>query len=309
MTWPITNKEDFRDIKMGRQKQDKVEYFPHYCRHSKSLKRIDSLFKNEGYSLWFRLLEILGDTDGHTINLNNQNELEYILDYTHLDKEQFYHIITKMVDLEMFDPDHYKLGVLWCDNYILGLKSIYTYRRRTLPKKPMIISKNENGENHIRIVFDPDNQEAQSNYNVIQCNTSTSNCNTMRGECNTPTSDCNTMSGECNTMPKKEREESKESKERQPAPPVGAPILQKWKKNVVLKHKTIPDYFVNGIIGRCNGDVFEAGRILYRAKESADPMSYITAGFNKGFILKPCADENTNSPMVKKWIEENFLGV
>ena len=49
---------------MTRPKKQTVDYFPHSCNHKKTIYILEERYGNNGYSFWFKLLEMLGNTEG-----------------------------------------------------------------------------------------------------------------------------------------------------------------------------------------------------------------------------------------------------
>ena len=126
---------------MARISRDKVEYFPHYCAHSKSLKIIESKFGDSGYAFWFRLLELLGDTDGHVYRCDTEPDVEYLhtlYSITTVEKPFLpVEILNTCAALGMIDPELWEEKVIWCQNFVDGLEPVYKNRKRPTPKKPI----------------------------------------------------------------------------------------------------------------------------------------------------------------------------
>jgi len=57
---------------MARQQKQTVDYFPHFTMHKKTLRLMRKNFGDAGYVFWFMLLEVLGATNGHFIDLNEK---------------------------------------------------------------------------------------------------------------------------------------------------------------------------------------------------------------------------------------------
>ena len=49
---------------MSRPRKAVVDYFPHYVNHGKTLFILEQKYGNDGYAFWFKLLEMLGGSDG-----------------------------------------------------------------------------------------------------------------------------------------------------------------------------------------------------------------------------------------------------
>ena len=63
---------------MARPKKQTIDYFPHSCTHGKTMFIIEQKYGNDGYAFWFKLLELLGDTAGHYIDLNDEATQEFL---------------------------------------------------------------------------------------------------------------------------------------------------------------------------------------------------------------------------------------
>lgn len=50
---------------MARPTKETVDYFPHFVKCGRTIFILESKYGNDGYAFWFKLLEILGDTEGH----------------------------------------------------------------------------------------------------------------------------------------------------------------------------------------------------------------------------------------------------
>ena len=56
---------------MARPKKQKVEYFPHFVMSGRTIFILENTYGNDGYAFWFKLLELLGDTEGHYYECEN----------------------------------------------------------------------------------------------------------------------------------------------------------------------------------------------------------------------------------------------
>ncbi len=122
---------------MTRPRKQTVDWFPHYCRHGKTMAILEEKYGNNGYAFWFKLLEILGDTEGHGIDCNNLTNWHYLSTRTHLDEEATDEILNLLAELEAIDSDLWRENrVIWSDNFVGGLTPVYQNRRVTIPAKP-----------------------------------------------------------------------------------------------------------------------------------------------------------------------------
>ena len=322
MTSPNLNREELTGYTMGRtqEKIDKVDYFPHFCRPSKSLRIIDRRYDNEGYSFWWRLLERLGDSNGHFIDLADVVEIQYLADETHLDKNKIIEILSYMSTLGMIDKNLYdNHKIIWSDNLVINLGEVYRKRKRSAPTRPFLKNETEQKVSDLTIACEDSRQPAETipklDVASAQLNAASQSVSAAShhpdaaSQSGSAASQAESADSRQRREEKSKEEKRKEEKRNPPTPPpIGAPFFNGFKKPVVINGKTIPDFFLIGLITKCQNDLFEVGRILYRSRKAGDPMSYIKKGIECGYILKPTEEESTKSAEVKAWIDNLLKG-
>ena len=120
----------------GRPKKQTVDYFPHYCRHGKTMMILEQKYGNDGYAFWFKLLELLGDTEGHQLDLNDPIAWEFLQSKSRLPEETCTEILNLLSKLKAIDPDLWKNQIIWCDNFVQGISDAYRNRVEDTPEKP-----------------------------------------------------------------------------------------------------------------------------------------------------------------------------
>jgi len=98
---------------MARQERNEVDYFPHSVRHGKKMFYLRSKFGNDGYAVWFMLLENIGKASYHYLNLSDDVELMYLSSELKVSDIVLTEIIKDLVKLDEFDKE------LWEENKIL----------------------------------------------------------------------------------------------------------------------------------------------------------------------------------------------
>ena len=98
---------------MARQERNDVDYFPHSVTHGKKMFYLRSKFGNDGYAVWFMLLENLGKASYHYLNLSDDVELMYLSSELKVSDAALTEIINDLVKLDEFDRE------LWEENKIL----------------------------------------------------------------------------------------------------------------------------------------------------------------------------------------------
>ena len=122
---------------MARQERNDVDYFPHPVNHGKKMHYILNKYKNDGYTVWFRLLEELGKASYHYLDLSDEIQLMYLSSTFLVTEEMLTFIISDLVKLEQFDKELYENKILFNIGFNESITDAYKKRNNN------IISKNE----------------------------------------------------------------------------------------------------------------------------------------------------------------------
>ncbi len=126
---------------MARPKKQTVDYFPHNCKHGKTMFILEQKYGNDGYAFWFKLLELLGSSEGHYLKLRNPADWEYLTATTRLQSETCEEILNLLSILEAIDADAWQQRIVWCDKFVENIKEAYRNRIVDLPTKPDCLRK------------------------------------------------------------------------------------------------------------------------------------------------------------------------
>lgn len=110
---------------MARPKKRTVDYFPHYCRHKTTIFILEQRYGNDGYAFWFKLLEMLGNSDGHSIDCNNLHNWEFLIANVRLSEEKSLEILNLLSKLQAIDHELWEGKIIWSDKFIEGIKDAY----------------------------------------------------------------------------------------------------------------------------------------------------------------------------------------
>jgi hypothetical protein len=122
---------------MGRVKKDTVEYFPHYVTHRATLPILDGKYGNDGVAFWWRLLEELGATPGHFLDLKSEERWQLFVVRVKLPEEKVREILDLLCRLEAINSKLWRGSRrIWSQNFVDGLVACYANRRRTPPTIP-----------------------------------------------------------------------------------------------------------------------------------------------------------------------------
>jgi len=121
---------------MARPKKKTVDYFPHSCTHGKTMFIIEQKYGNDGYAFWFKLLELLGDSPGHYIDLNDEAAQEFLQAKTRLGWDICKEILDLLAKLDAIDAELWEHNVVWSQNFVDGISDVYSNRRVETPSRP-----------------------------------------------------------------------------------------------------------------------------------------------------------------------------
>lgn len=122
---------------MARPRKQTVDYFPHYCMGGKTMFILEQKYGNDGYAFWFKLLEMLGASEGHYLQLENPADLEFLTAKTHIEADKCEEILSLLAKLDAIDADLWnEHKVVWSDNFASNISDAYRNRKVDTPSKP-----------------------------------------------------------------------------------------------------------------------------------------------------------------------------
>jgi len=131
---------------MTRPRKNTVDYFPHECQQGKTIFILEQNFQNDGYSTWFKVLEELGKTENHYLDLNNKAYFQYLVARLRVSGEKTLAILDLLSELEAIDKKLWSKKIVWSDNFITGIQDVYKKRTTETPLKPSFRTENPKSE-------------------------------------------------------------------------------------------------------------------------------------------------------------------
>ena len=123
---------------MARPKRTTVDYYPHYVKCGRTIYILEARFGNDGYAFWFKVLEVLGESEGHFYDCSVSSNWEYLLAKTRVNAQTATEIIGVLINLGKIDKELWeKNRVIWIENFVNNLTEVYRTRRTELPQKPV----------------------------------------------------------------------------------------------------------------------------------------------------------------------------
>lgn len=153
---------------MARPKKENIDYFPHYCDHGKTLFIIESLYGNDGYAFFYKLLERLGKSRGHFIDCRNQEDWEFLVAKTNVSEEMAENILNKLSSMGKIDTELWSTKIIWMQTFIDSIADVYKNRRMETPVKPNSY-KPEPQEAVVSTVHNPQSKVNKSKRTLCDC--------------------------------------------------------------------------------------------------------------------------------------------
>ena len=123
----------------GRPEKYTISYFPHYTKDSKSIFIIENIYGSEGYSFWFKLLELLCNSKNLFFDCNENGNIEYLSAKTKTTIDQAKNILDTLASIDCIDKELWNKGkIIWCQSLVDEVKDIYKKRKSNVPLKPVL---------------------------------------------------------------------------------------------------------------------------------------------------------------------------
>jgi hypothetical protein len=103
---------------------------------------LEEQFGNDGYAFWYKLKERLTAAEGHYLDCRNPAKWKTICATAHVDEVKGEAIMVLLREMEAIDKDLWDLRVVWCQDMVNNLTTLYKDRKRSLPEKPRFTPEN-----------------------------------------------------------------------------------------------------------------------------------------------------------------------
>lgn len=122
---------------MSRPERKNVDYFPHDVNHGKKMFYIRQKYKNEGYALWFLLLEELGKADNHYLDLREETELMYLSAQLMTTETQLMSVITDLSKIKAINNKLWEQHrIIFSEKFIESIADAYDRRNNKCMNLP-----------------------------------------------------------------------------------------------------------------------------------------------------------------------------
>lgn len=125
---------------MARKERNSVDYFPHSVIHGKKMFYIRNKYRNDGYATWFILLEKLGSSEYHYLDLKEEIELMYLSSEIMVEHDTLNKIINDLVSIGEFDKELWdNEKILFNQKFIENIQDAYKKRNNDCIDKESLI--------------------------------------------------------------------------------------------------------------------------------------------------------------------------
>ena len=158
---------------MAREQRKDVDYFPHDCTHGRKMHIIETRYGNDGYAVWFKLLEQLGKANNHYIDISEEMTLMFLTSVFKVDEETTLKILSDLSKLEAIDKELFEdHKIIWSDKFCKSIEDAYKKRKQKMFSKEDIFNlinfnperiEQKNGKK----ALNPERNEHQSSEKVV----------------------------------------------------------------------------------------------------------------------------------------------
>ncbi|MCD7811931.1 MAG: DUF4373 domain-containing protein [Ruminococcus sp.] len=130
---------------MGRPKKQTVDYFPHFVSAgSKTIFILEQNWGNDGYSFWFKLLELLGRSEGHYFDCSAAANEKYLIALMKVGADTANEILTTLAEIGNIDGELWtQHKIIWCQSFVDNLRDVYMRRSVDIPQRPFAAPNDE----------------------------------------------------------------------------------------------------------------------------------------------------------------------
>jgi hypothetical protein len=125
-------------MNLGRPIKQGIDYFPHDVHSGKTMFTLEKNYGNNGYAVWFKTLEVLGEQADLYFDCRDTENWEYLVAKCNLCEVSVTEILDKCANLNAIDRELWKHKVIWCQNFTDRVSSVFKKRASEIPQKPEI---------------------------------------------------------------------------------------------------------------------------------------------------------------------------
>ncbi|MAX51608.1 MAG: hypothetical protein CMH22_06470 [Methylophaga sp.] len=115
---------------MAREQRHDVDYFPHDCNHGRKMFYIETKYGNDGYAVWFKLLERLGSANYHFIDLEETTNWMFIIAFLKVEESTLKEILSDLAKLGAINQNLYENHqIIYSEKLVKSVEDAYKKRK------------------------------------------------------------------------------------------------------------------------------------------------------------------------------------
>lgn len=117
---------------MAREQRKDVDYFPHPCGHGRKMHIIESKFGNDGYAVWFKLLEQLGKANNHYIDISDEFDFSFLVSTFKVTPDKAREILSELAKMDAINKFLFENhNILWSQKFTDSVTDAYRKRKNS----------------------------------------------------------------------------------------------------------------------------------------------------------------------------------
>lgn len=117
---------------MARPSKATVEYFPLVCQFGDSIQAIENIYGNDGFVVWVKLLQKLGRSDNHYIDVRTNTAWKLFYSIFKIEEHVVLNILDTLAELNCIDSNLWEHKIIYSENFVKGVSDAYRNRKSEL---------------------------------------------------------------------------------------------------------------------------------------------------------------------------------
>ncbi len=125
---------------MARKPKLNADYFPHYISKGAKISYMCKKHGNDGYAVWYKILEELTTADFHFINLKDNVNRMYLVSHCEVEEDKFKEILNDLSELGAIDKELLSIGVIFSQSLLESLEDVWKRRNVNFKTKEDLLN-------------------------------------------------------------------------------------------------------------------------------------------------------------------------
>ncbi len=126
---------------MAKKKTNTVDYFPHPVKNGTRMYVMEQKYGDKGYCCYYKLLEMLGAAENHTLDFRGMKDLLYFAASLRATEIETMEMLGTLAELGSIDKTLWlEKRIVWCQQFVDNVEHLYlTKRHREPPSRSNIV--------------------------------------------------------------------------------------------------------------------------------------------------------------------------